>query len=282
MATDLRTPDSPYRLWLIGGTAESRWLVDKIKMVVDSPLLTVTVTTEAACSLYPNLSRNHLWIGQLTPDEADHFIEMNTVGAILDLSHPFATQISQLAIALAQRYQLPYLRYERANISVLPEQEWQDSQGRPGNICLSHISDLLTEEYLEGERTLLTLGYRMLANFQPWQARGILFARILPSQPALEASLKAGFTPSRLIALRPPISPSLEKSLWRQWKITQVVTKASGQPGGEMEKQAIAAELGVRLIRLVRPQLAYPNQTDSLDTSLTFALHYCKSRCEEL
>jgi precorrin-6A/cobalt-precorrin-6A reductase len=102
-----------------------------------------------------------------------------------------------------------------------------------------------------------------------------LFARILPSPTALEAVLAAGFTPDRIIALRPPITAELEVALWRQWQITQVITKASGQAGGEDRKQAIAAKLGVRLIRIARPAIAYPKQTDSLDTAIEFALRYC-------
>jgi precorrin-6A/cobalt-precorrin-6A reductase len=84
-----------------------------------------------------------------------------------------------------------------------------------------------------GERTLLTLGYRQLRPFAPWQSQACLFARILPSLPALDGALAAGFTPERLIALRPPISAELETALWQQWQITQVITKASGPAGGE-------------------------------------------------
>ncbi|NER82588.1 MAG: cobalt-precorrin-6A reductase, partial [Leptolyngbya sp. SIO1D8] len=68
------------------------------------------------------------------------------------------------------------------------------------------------------------------------------------------------------------ISPPLETALWQHWKITQVVTKASGQAGGEHHKQAIAAKLGVRLIRLARPAITYPACTDSLAAAVEFAL----------
>ncbi|MEO1300350.1 MAG: precorrin-6A/cobalt-precorrin-6A reductase [Cyanobacteria bacterium J06636_16] len=126
--------------------------------------------------------------------------------------------------------------------------------------------------YLPRERTLLTLGYRWLADFASWQSQGTLFARILPSQTALAAALAAGFSSERIIALRPPISNSLERALWQQWHITQVVTKASGKAGGEDQKQAIAAELGIRLIRISRPVITYPAQTNCLETAVQFGL----------
>lgn len=265
------------RLWLIGGTQESRQLVQQLHTALapspPSSALLITVTTEAARSLYPDLAPDQIWVGQLTPDRAEQFVAAQGITAILDVSHPFATAISQLAIAIAQRHQLPYLRYERpAPAAMLTG--WRDRRDRPGLRQLSQLRDLLTDESLASDRTLLTLGYRQLAAFAPWQSRAPLFARILPSPIALQTALAQGFTPDRLIALRPPISPELEQALWQQWQITQVVTKASGTPGGQAAKRQLAARLGVRLVEITRPAIAYPQQSDRLDTALNFALRY--------
>lgn len=276
------------QLWLIGGTQESRWLVQSIlqhwqpgppttSVVTDAPPLLISVTTEAATRLYPNRPECQVWVGRLTPEEGHRFIQDHGIQAILDASHPFATEISRLAIALAQRYQLPYLRYERPEVTPPSQHQWQDTAGRPGNLRLPHLKEVFAGGYLAGERTLLTLGYRWLASFAPWQDQGVLFARILPSTTALTAALAAGFTAERLIALRPPVSPSLEQALWQQWQLTQVITKASGSAGGEADKQTIAATLGIRLIRLARPDLAYPAQTSCLETAIDFALQHLSS-----
>ncbi len=267
------------RLWLIGGTQESRQLVQQLLLRLPlneaaQSTCIVTVTTGAARSLYAPSSHLHIAVGQLSPTEAEAFLRTHRITAILDLSHPFATAISQLAIALAQQYQLPYLRYERAAI-LPPAVSWRDHQGRPGLVPVPHVSSLLTAEYLERDRTLLTLGYRQLAGFAPWQSRATLFARILPSPIALKTALDFGFTADRIIALRPPISAELEARLWQQWQITQIVTKASGRPGGQDQKQTLAAHLGIRLLQIQRPAIAYPTQTDDLDTAVRFALRYC-------
>lgn len=263
------------RLWLIGGTQESRFIVAQIltHAATDAvPSLLISVTTEAARQLYPQHPSITVWVGKLLPKQADSFISDHHVGAILDASHPFARAISQLAIALAQRHQLPYLRYERPQVgNDQTESPRLDAARRPGNIILPNLEALLAGPYLAQERTLLTLGYRMLAGFASWQSQAHLCVRILPSQTALAAALDAGFTPDRIVALRPPISAALEKSLWQQWQITQVVTKASGRAGGEDQKQAIAAELGIRLIRLARPVVIYPRQTSQLDEAVEFA-----------
>ncbi|MEL6400883.1 MAG: precorrin-6A reductase [Cyanobacteria bacterium J06607_6] len=273
------------RLWLIGGTQESRQLVAQLSALgTDATLvpaaLLITVTTEAARSLYPPEWTDQIWVGQVAVPQVDDFVRDYQIGAILDLSHPFAAQISRQAIALAQCHQLPYLRYERAVVQP-PLNSWRDRRGRPGRVELAQFADLWQADYLSQERTLLTIGSRLLPQFAPWQTKSDLFARVLPSPPALAAALAAGFAPDRILALRPPLSPALEKALWQQWHITQVVTKASGAVGGEDHKQAIAAELGVRLIQIARPQVPYPQQTDRLDTALQFAIRYAIQRCDD-
>ncbi len=272
-------------LWLIGGTQESRHCVERLMAQWPDPgphaplRLMITVTTQAARALYAEHPGVVVRVGQMAADQAHVFLMQHGITAILDMSHPFATAISTLAIALAQQYHLPYLRYERA-IAPPPHQLWQDHANRPGFVHLTEIKHALDETYLTPqERTLLTLGRQWLPLFEPWQRRTQLFARILPMAAAVTTAIAAGFTRQRLIALHPPVTPALEMALWQQWQITQVITKASGAPGGEATKYEIAAQLGVRLVVIDRPKIAYPQQTDRLNTAIAFADQQCRQFC---
>ena len=249
-------------LWLIGGTGEAVTLAQGLA-AVGMPCL-VTVTTVTARQSYKETSNLKVRVGGLDGATLTAFMRAERVGAVLDASHPFAVEISRGAIAAAQTLGLPYWRYERP---TLAPQDPTDS----GSACIHRVSDLdqvLTRECLTGQRVLLTLGYRWLHRFAPWQSDSTLFARILPSTVALEAALAAGFTPDRLIALRPPIGVELEAALWRQWRIGRVITKASGSPGGEDVKRAIAQRLGIPLYILDRPALNYPTVHHSQETVL--------------
>lgn len=250
-------------IWLIGGTSESAELANQL--IQRGIPLVVTVTTESARSLYPALTRSQVWIGRLTPQTIRDFIQTHQIRKVLDASHPFAVEISQLAIATAAQMNLPYLRFERPSLK---------RESTAPLIDLDTLETLLAGEYLSDQRVLLTLGYRYLAQFQPWQPRATLFARILPSIPALTAALAAGFSSDRLIALRPPVALELERAIWQHWQITTVVTKASGLAGGELIKRQLAREMGVRLILINRPSLQYPCQTHDL----TLALEFCRSQ----
>ncbi|MBU6229265.1 MAG: cobalt-precorrin-6A reductase [Cyanobacteria bacterium REEB459] len=240
------TPEQP-QLWIIGGTGEAVVLASGL---VDLEIAcVVTVTTPAASQAYPSRPGLQVQVGALAGEALSGFIQQQRIGAILDASHPFAIEISQAAIAAAHQRQIPYWRYERPAVSL------------PAHPLVRQVADLnqvLRSGLLAQQRVLLTLGYRWLWAFQPWQQQSTLFARILPSPVALQAALAAGFSPDRLIALRPPLSVDLELALWQHWQITTVITKASGLAGGEGIKQTVCQRLGIPLWVIDRPPLSYP------------------------
>ncbi len=259
------------RIWLIGGTQESAQIAQAIAST--QHFCIISVTTEAARSLYPTAPNLQIWVGELAPPPIEMFLQEHSVVAILDASHPFAIAVSQLAIATAAAHNLPYLRFERPALSPQPSAhsklKTQNSKLKTPT-TLPNFETLLAGNHLVGHRVLLTIGYRFLPLFQPWHDRATLFARILPSPVALAAALAAGFTGDRLIALRPPVSFAVEQALWQQWQISLVVTKASGAPGGEDVKRQVAAALGVELVVIERPAIAYPQQTSDLARVMAF------------
>lgn len=248
------------RLWLIGGTSESVALAGAITSLGLS--CTVTVTTITAKLLYPKLPSLTVQVGRLDIEQLNHFLQEQQIAAILDASHPYAVEISQMAIRIAAQRKIPYLRFERLVV---------DPQADHSRVMrLDSFEALLAGNYLLDQRVLLTVGYKALSLFQGWQDRSTLFARILPAVTSLEAAISAGFTSDRIIALRPPVSTELEKSLWRQWEISLVVTKASGRVGGEEIKRTVAAELGIPLVVIARPVVDYPLQTSDFSVALEF------------
>ncbi len=262
------------QIWLIGGTQESAVLA--IALAQAAIPFVVTVTTDAAKAMYgkalEQFSQAKIHVGPIPLDSMATWLNRQSIAGVIDASHPFATAVSAGAIAATIQTQLPYLRFERSVVQSSVSSEAEHVTCSASNVTLvPQLETLLTPGQLVGQRVLLVLGYRMLHHFQPWQEQGTLFARILPSQTALEAAFQAGFTSDRLIALRPPISPDLERSLWQQWGITKVIAKCSGKAGGENTKRAIAATLGIPLCLIQRPTLDYPAQTHDVAEAIAFA-----------
>ncbi len=280
---------------MIGGTQESAQLA--VAIAEAQLACTVSVTTETAKQLYVfsvQKAENHaplrVWVGRLTPETAASFLQQQQIVAVLDASHPYAVEISQLAIAITTQLGIPYLRFERPDWKEARGKDeggrmrdeggeiyasdvpvgWDEREKKEKGLVLQSFAELVATDILQGQRVLLIVGYRPLTLFQPWQDRATLFARLLPSVTALEAAIAAGFTPDRLFAMRPPLSPDLEKALWQHWQISLVVTKSSGIAGGEDVKRQVAMELGIPLIAIARPPITYPQQTSDLTTALEF------------
>ncbi len=251
------------KVWLIGGTSESATIAQRL--AVHDVSFVITVTTITAHSLYDDAE---VVIGRMDMARMRSFCCEHKIVTVIDASHPYAVEVSRQAIAVTAKLGIPYLRYERANCS--------GETAAPSDSIITELDSfdcLLSGDYLREQRVLLTVGCQTLPRFQSWHSQSTLFARILPKVASLETALAAGFTSDRLIALRPPINAAMETALWQQWKISLVVTKASGQAGGEDVKRHAAVNLGIPLIIVARPQIVYPQQTSVLSEIIAF----CKS-----
>ena len=248
------------KIWLIGGTSDSATIA-KMLSYFDLPFI-ITVTNKSARSLY---STDDIAVGRMNRIEMESFCQKQSILAVVDASHPYAVEVSNLAIAVAAKANLPYLRYERVSYKASTAIQTN------ANITeLASFDDLVAGNYLQDRRVLLTIGCKALYLFEPWQNKAVLFARVLPKTSSLETALAAGFASDRLIAIRPPLDRALETALWQQWQINLVVTKASGTAGGEDLKRQVAASLNIPLIVITRPQVVYPQQTSILAEVVAF------------
>ncbi len=134
-------------LWVIAGTGEAVALAHRLA-AEGIPCL-VTVTTAAARQSYSETPNLKVRVGGLEVATLGEFIAAQGIGAVLDVSHPFAVEISQGAIAAAQALNLPYWRYERPSLAQSPDH----SLIRP----VVNLEALLTPNTLAGQRVLLTL-----------------------------------------------------------------------------------------------------------------------------
>lgn len=250
----------PESIWLIGGTQDSAVIATQLA-AVQIPCI-ISVTTSTAQALYPASPYLRTRIGHLSAEQLPTFFRDENVKGILDASHPYATLISHLAIVAATQHKLPYLRYERPMVQ----------RSNPQIERFNDLTSLLTSDRLRGERVLFTIGFKSLPLLKSWQTQATLFARILPSIPALKTAINAGFTRDRLIAIYPPVSLDLERALWQHWQISAVVTKASGIIGGEDIKHCLALELGISLLVIDRPTINYPQMT----SDLRYGISFCK------
>ena len=100
---------------------------------------------------------------------------------------------------------------------------------------------------------LLTIGAKALPVFTGLVPER-LFPRILPTHEGLAACEALDIPHRNIIAMQGPFSEELNLALLRQFSIRYLVTKDGGGPGGFPENCRAAAQAGVTLVLLRRPE----------------------------
>jgi precorrin-6x reductase len=169
--------------------------------------------------------------------------------AIIDATHPFATEISSQLTQLSAELNVPYIRYERPAVA-LPS----FAQQAPDMPAAAQMAIEL------GRRIFVATGIKDLDAFvtQSEAEHREWFLRITPDSGSLELALKAGIPRSHICAMQGPFSTDFNLALWSAWRVDCVVTKDSGEAGGFHTKAEAADKLGIPLIVVRRPQCSYP------------------------
>ena len=230
-------------VWILAGTGEGPTLA---KALLERGFsVSVSVVTEAAAQVYRSLPLTQLWIGALPGVEAIVTrVQSAGVTALVDATHPFATQITAQLMQAAAQLGCRLLRFERP------------MEPTPGCEVIEQVEAIPTIA-LSGKRWLLAMGARHLGALAPplRTAGAQLHARVLPTPLALRQAVAAGFPDARLALLRPQQGDApglIERALCRRWGIDAVICR---QSGGVSERcwHAVCSDLGLQLWLLRRP-----------------------------
>jgi precorrin-6x reductase len=188
--------------------------------------------------------------------------------AIVDATHPFATEISGQLIGLAREIGIPYVRYERPETRSLPTA-----------IYCRDIEAAAAEAVARGTRIFLTTGAKDLSMFLKHRlaTERQWFVRVAPDPASLERALHLGIPRAHLCAMQGPFSKEFNETLWRRWNIDCVVTKDSGEAGGFLAKANAAQSMGATLIAVERPRMDYPVVARDFQTVIQY-LNTCLQR----
>lgn len=238
------------RLWLISGTGEGPRLAQRL--LQRGWRLKVSVVTAAAARAYGRHADLELAVGALGGAGGDaaqwavaEELQRARAGVdpyhwLVDATHPFARQISAALARACREQDQPLLRLQRPHLP----------SGRAA--LLDDLADL-TALSRPGERMLLAIGARRMAEAIAASPAALHHARVLPSPQALRQAMAVGLAAERLACLRPTAASwPVEIALCRRWRIDTVLCR---QSGGESEARwhRISEALDLRLLLLRRP-----------------------------
>lgn len=229
-------------IWMIGGTSDANQLAALIQAEGHQILISTTTAYGAQLAALQNC---RVIEQQLRESDMEQLITEQQITAVVDASHPFAELVSTQAIAVCQRLNRPYLRFERAQIGI------------DGALFYTDYASLIAALEQTSGNILLTIGSKNVHRFCPTLSNRLV-ARILPVTESLEECRLAGLSAHQLIAMKGRMSRETNRSLMNEYKIAHLVTKESGEAGGLLEKCEAASDLGIAVHVLARPQINYP------------------------
>lgn len=234
---------------VLAGTSEGREMV-KLLLEEELPVM-ATVTTPYGAEILKKQGLEKIIVARQTKESFSVLLQQEKVQLVIDATHPFATEVSYMALQVTKDLDIQYIRLERKR-EPLPEHKLL-------KICPT-LESGVEEALILGKNVFSALGSKHLEyiwnKVKEKEAR--LIARVLPTPKVLQSCFDLGLEPQQIIALKGPFSKNLNKAIFIDYGADVIITKESGQEGGFQQKIAAALELNIPCVVWQRPQLNYP------------------------
>ena len=240
-------------IWLVAGTKDARVIADKLLMKGVDRLLASTAT-EYGGKLF-NDCRIEVVDKKLEYEDMKKLIAEKNINVIADASHPYAVNVSRNVMKAAEDTGIEYFRFERKML---------DYKGAKRFSSLDEIVRYIKTAY-KNENILSTLGSNNLIDIKSVNEENNLYIRILPTVSSVEKAENLGFLPGKIIAVQGPFSKNLNKVILEDYKIKALITKESGETGGEAEKIEACIETDTEILVLERPKISYINCFENIE-----------------
>ena len=211
-------------LWLLTGTGEGYVFAESL--LKEGWTITVSVVSERASIPYKKIPLENILVGPLRSDDDIRSVILNArtnqngFHCVVDLTHPFAIEITPALSRVCQELDQPFIRYER---SILDNSK--------NAFLIRSFRDL--ENYnLENKSIFLAVGVRKLqeAILVLKSSGAKVYTRVLANPDSVKKTLSSSIIKENFAVLNPSLSSSgnIEKALMRKWNIDGVVCRQSG------------------------------------------------------
>ena len=257
-------------IFVAAGTQDGRELVDTL---LDSGCeVAASVVSHYGEQLLGGGRKPRLLINDkpLSSEAMQEYFREHGVTLCIDASHPYAVNVSENAMAVCRALGVPYLRFER-DLTALDYER----------IIIVHSYEEAAAEAAHcGRHIFLTTGSRNLKAFlESPSVKGCeVTARVLPTAKVIALCERQGLTPGQIVAMQGPFSTELNAAMFRHYEADVIVTKNSGTLGGTDTKLQAAARLGLPVVLIDRPQLAYEHIARSFSEVLKFVREHGKEQ----
>jgi precorrin-6A/cobalt-precorrin-6A reductase len=250
---------------LILGTSEGRTITKTLNKYTDDLLL--SVVSSYGGSLLKDFKYKILNTKPLKEDELKKLLIDSNVNLLVDVSHPYAVNITKASIKVSEELNIPYIRYERK--SVLNKYK-----NFPNIIEVNDYESLGTVlNKIEGN-ILNTTGSRNLSKILNLNLKNRIIHRVLPTLKVISECENLNLRVDDIIAIKGPFSKDLNLSLIKEFNIKAILLKDSGIEGGSLEKldAVLESEKMINGIVIRREKISHDLVFDNEDKLINYLL----------
>lgn len=257
------------KVLIYAGTTEGRELAQELAR--ERIYCDISVATEYGRQIMDEKISTYICIlqGRMTAEQMRLKCENEQYLAVVDATHPFATEVSVNIRESLKGLDIPYFRLGREKI---PGEEGERQAGerqageRQTGEQQAEEQNYMARKYFQNTaacvealkktegKIFLTTGSKELSAFcREETIRKRLVVRVLPGMESLQECIRNGLEGRQIIAMQGPFSKEMNLAMIRQYQASVLVTKESGKTGGEDTKLAAAGEAQIPSYIILRP-----------------------------
>ena len=257
------------KVLIYAGTTEGRELAQELAR--ERIYCDISVATEYGRQIMDEKISPYICIlqGRMTAEQMRLKCENERYLAVVDATHPFATEVSVNIRESLKGLDIPYFRLGREKI---PGEEGERQAGeRQTGEQQAEKQNYMARKYFQNTaacvealkktegKIFLTTGSKELSAFcREETIRKRLVVRVLPGMESLQECVRNGLEGRQIIAMQGPFSKEMNLAMIRQYQASVLVTKESGKTGGEDTKLAAAGEAQIPSYIILRPDEKTP------------------------
>ena len=244
------------RILILGGTKDSTNIITHIKKNYDAYILTTT-TTDYGARLAREAGSDDTIARPLLKDEIIEIIKKENFNILIDATHPFAEHITQTSASIADELKMPYIRFERPTANL-------------ENIDTSHIhyvksfdeaGKLIADKFPKGN-VMHFAGANTMADIVKYVSVDRFYPRILKVENSLKKCEELNINPDHIIPMTGAATKEENVELIEKYSASVMITKESGEVGGEIEKIEAANDTDIAIVMIQRPEIEMLNKND--------------------
>ncbi|AXT52497.1 precorrin-6A reductase [Aquimarina sp. BL5] len=225
---------------VFGGTTEGK----KTATLLESMALSFVYSTKTNISFKTTKIASYRH-GALDEQQLEKYIIKNDIEMIVNASHPFAELLHDTIAKVAERLQIPVIRFGR---QLLPKTE---------NSLVSYVNSYNEGVAIlkENQRVLALTGVQSIKRLAPWWQKNTTYFRILNRPESLAIAAESDFPKEQLILGLPSSNLKKEIEVIKTHQIDVILTKETGNSGFLSTKIEAALKADVQIIIIKQPKI---------------------------